>query len=694
MKKLLPFLLLSLISFLGTAQNLIRGPYLMVGTPSSMVVRWRTDTPTASIVRFGTATDALNQTVSENTLKTEHEVKLTGLSPKTKYYYSIASADKVLQGDGHNHFETLPPAGEKGKYRFGVFGDCGTNSAIQGNTRDRLNAYVGSNYLNAWLLLGDNAYNQGTETEYQSNFFNHYKDTFMKKTPLYPTPGNHDYHNDNFDRQNDHNVPYYSIFSMPTAAEAGGIASGTKAFYSYDYGNVHFLALDSYGREDYATRLYDTLGKQVQWIKADLEANQNKDWIVAYWHHPPYSQGSRNGETDPEMTAIRQNFIRILERYGVDLIICGHSHIYERSRLMGGFYEKHAAFNPAVHNYSSSSGKYDGSDNSCPYIKGPDNKKGTVYVVSGSAGHLGGRASEYPHKAMYYSNNEKGGAMLLEVEGNRLDAKWIGEDGEIRDKFTMQKDVNKNRTVEINEGSSTVLVPSFVGNYVWNNGSNNRTITVTPAVTTDYSVKDEFNCITDNFRVVVNAPLPVKLISFTGEADAENRVTLRWVTENEEQLSHFQLERALNAKDFEVIKQISATIGGGQRHTYEYKDETSALVQNQDSIFYRLKIVEQDGKSAMSPIRSVKIKRVGEELEVEVAPNPASASDIQIRIVGRLKAEATLSLTDQSGKVHINKPIALTDQFTSFLPSTLPGGIYILKVIIGGRSFVRKIVVL
>lgn len=694
MGKLLPVVILLIINTCTVAQNLIRGPYLMVGTPSSMVVRWRTDTPTTSVVRFGTASNALNQSVSENTLKTEHEIKLVGLSPKTKYYYSVGSSSSVLQGDGNNYFETMPPAKEKGKYRFGVFGDCGTNSAIQGSTRDQLNAYVGSNYLNAWLLLGDNAYNQGTETEYQSNFFNHYKDTFMKKTPLYPTPGNHDYHNDNFDRQNDHDVPYYKIFSMPTQAEAGGVASGTKSYYSYDYGNVHFLALDSYGREDYSTRLYDTLGKQVQWIKADLEANQNKDWIVAYWHHPPYSQGSRNGEIDPEMTAIRQNFIRILERYGVDLIICGHSHIYERTRLMGGFYEQHAAFNPTVHNYSSSSGKYDGSDNSCPYIKSPDTKKGTVYVVSGSAGHLGGRAAEYPHKAMYYSNNEKGGAMLLEVEGNRLDAKWIGEDGEIRDKFTMEKDVNKSRTVTINQGSSTELVPSFVGNYIWNNGSTNRTITVTPAITTDYSVRDEFNCITDNFRVEVNAPLPVKLISFTGQADGENHVTLRWVTENEESLAHFLLERALNAKDFEPVKQISPAAGGGSRNTYEYEDVTSTTIENQDSVYYRLKIVEKDGKSALSPIRSVKIKRIGEEVDVEVAPNPATANDIQLRLVGKLKAEATLQLTDQSGKVHINKPFQLTDQFNSFLPPTMPGGIYILKVVVSGRSFVKKIVVL
>lgn len=166
---------------------------------------------------------------------------------------------------------------------------------------------------------------------------------------------------------------------------------------------------------------------------------------MAYWHHAPFSLGSRNGETEADMTAIRTNFIRILERYGVDLILCGHSHNYERTRLQKGFYSYEADFNAGVHNLSSSSALYDGSTASCPYLKDTLTNAGTVYVVAGSAGQLGAASAGYPHDAMYYANTSIGGSMILEVEGNRLDAKWICADGVIRDRFTMMKTVNTKR---------------------------------------------------------------------------------------------------------------------------------------------------------------------------------------------------------------------------------------------------------
>jgi hypothetical protein len=80
---------------------------------------------------------------------------------------------------------------------------------------------------------------------------------------------------------------------------------------------------------------------------------------------------------------MRQNFIRILERYGVDLIICGHSHDYERSYLLKNYFGTEATFNVATHAVSSSSAKYDGSTNSCPYLTAPGKvNHGTVYVVA------------------------------------------------------------------------------------------------------------------------------------------------------------------------------------------------------------------------------------------------------------------------------------------------------------------------
>jgi hypothetical protein len=488
---------------------LIRGPYLQAATANSMVVRWRTDAGVRSRVRYGTASGNLAQAADDSTLVTEHIVKLTGLAANTKYYYAIGNIADTLQGDSNNYFYTLPLAGEVNLYRIGVFGDCGNNSVNQRSVRNEFEKYLGSNYLNAWILLGDNTYPDGTDAEYQVKFFNVYKDNLLKKYPLYPSPGNHDYHDVELSAayaQKSHEVAYYHNFTMPQEGEAGGVPSHTKSFYSYDIGNIHFISLDSYGLEN-NYRMSDTLGPQVQWVKKDLEANKNKSWVIAYWHHPPYTMGSHNSDNTGELTKIRENFIQILERYGVDLVLCGHSHDYERTRLIKDHYGKEVTFNTEKHDVSSSSGRYDGGNNSCPYIKQSTTNQGTIYVVSGSAGQLGGKQETFPHDAMQYSNATEGGAAILEVQGNRLDLKWICADGIIRDQFTVMKDVNKSTKINLKKGQSATLTASFIGNYKWNkSNATSRSIEITPAAsgTTLYEVKDPFNCLKDVFQVTVS----------------------------------------------------------------------------------------------------------------------------------------------------------------------------------------------
>jgi 3',5'-cyclic AMP phosphodiesterase CpdA len=699
MKKNILLIFLLCLSIPGYSQ-LIRGPYLQAATSNSIVIRWRTDIASTSRIQYGSSAGALNQKVEDNNPVTEHEIKLTGLSPKTKYFYSIGSTSVVLQGDDRNYFETTPVIGESGKYRFGVLGDCGTNSAFQGNVRDQLTSYLGNNYMNALLLLGDNAYSQGTDPEYQSNFFNHYKDNFLKKYPLFPTPGNHDYGNDNPNLQLSHKMPYYDIFTMPVNGESGGLASGNEAYYSYDYGNVHFLSLDSYGKEDQSTRLYDTLGKQVQWIKADLAANKNKNWVVAYWHHPPFSLGSRNGETETDMIKIRENFIRILERNGVDLILCGHSHVYERTRLMQGFYDYSGAFNGGVHNVSQSSGTYDGTDNSCTYIKNSVSNKGTVYVVAGSSGQAGASSPGFPHKAMYYSNAQVGGSLMLEVEGNRLDVKWIGIDGQIRDKFTIVKDVNQDRNLTVEQGKSVNLEASFNGQHLWSTGATSKTITVSPTADTEYRVKDAQNCLNDVFRVKVTIPVTVKLFSFDAATDAQNVVKLNWVTELENNFSHFQVERSVNGKDFIMLGQVKSNQNANEKKFYEFIDETGKTMLSPDTISYRLKMIDLAGKSEYSKVIKVKLNEIilGNDpvtgIDIHIAPNPSSPEHIHVKLVGKDFAVAEIAIIDVSGKILLNKTMKLTNDLMPFLPATVSKGTYFLKVIIDNKTITRKFVVL
>jgi hypothetical protein len=127
-------------------------------------------------------------------------------------------------------------------------------------------------------------------------------------------------------------------------------------------------------------------------------------------------------------------------------------------------------------------------------------------VVSGSAGQLGPRKESFPHNAYYYSNNDVGGAAMLEVNANRLDLKWVCADGVIRDRFTMMKNVNKKTTVRVKKGKSATLTASFIGSYKWNSGNKTtRSIEVSPsAAKSTFVVKDKFSCVQDTFEVIVS----------------------------------------------------------------------------------------------------------------------------------------------------------------------------------------------
>lgn len=483
---------------------LTRGPYLNSALSNGIVIRWRTDIPTTSEVSYGSVASILNQNVVDNSLTTEHEVKLTGLVANHLYYYSIGTSTQILQGDGSNFFKTLPGTTSVQRSRFLVMGDMGNNSTNQKKVRDSWITFNGTKHLDGWILLGDNAYNSGTDAEYQANFFNIYQGTITKNHVLWPAPGNHDYAN-NAARQADHAIPYYSMFTLPTTGEAGGLPSGTEAYYSHNHANIHFVALDSYGWETGNTRLYDTLGPQATWLKADLAQN-TKPWTIVYFHHPPYTKTSHNSDAEAELINMRQRLVPILERYKVDLVLCGHSHGYERSYPIQGHYGLETTFSLASHALSGSSGKYDGSANSCTYVKNAaDVRNGVVYAVVGSAGQLGGTSPGYPHDAMYYSNTSNGGALYLEIENNRLIGKWIGADSLVRDYFTIMKNVNKTSTVSITNGSSTTLTASWLGSYYWSTGARTRKITVSPLINTTYTVTDGKSCLTDLFNVQVLA---------------------------------------------------------------------------------------------------------------------------------------------------------------------------------------------
>jgi phosphodiesterase/alkaline phosphatase D-like protein len=155
----------------ATTATLTRGPYMNLGTQRLSYIRWRTNIATNSKVNFGTTTASLTQSVTDNTSTTEHVVTLTGLNTNTLYYYSIGSTTQTLQGDANNYFKTTPAANSIQKIRVLAMGDMGNNSTNQVNVRNAYLAFNGTNYTDIWMLLGDNAYENGTDAEFQKQFF-------------------------------------------------------------------------------------------------------------------------------------------------------------------------------------------------------------------------------------------------------------------------------------------------------------------------------------------------------------------------------------------------------------------------------------------------------------------------------------------------------------------------------------------
>jgi hypothetical protein len=418
-----------------------RGPYLQMLGTNSVVVRWQTATATDSKVSYGLTT-GYGSSATNATVSTEHEVSVTGLTQDTKYFYQIGSTTDNIPSDAQTFFKTALPAGTSTDFTTWVTGDFGSGSVGQTNVRDAYTTYAAANLPNGkadfWLWLGDNAYNSGTTSEYDSYVFSIYPN-IMKNTPIFPAVGNHDYANVGntfppITLPYPTNFEYFSAFTMPQNAELGGIASTTKRYYSYNYGNVHFIVLDSYGVVTNSNAIDAVNNPMYTWLRNDLIANTKK-WTVCYFHHPPISKGTHDSDTEFGMVNMRQYYAPLLETYHVDLVLSGHSHVYERSYLLNGHYGLESSLTAGM-KINATLG-----DVAPYYTKSVANGIGTVYAVCGNSGQGGtvGTQAGYPHDAMPRSFNTLWGSMILTFKTNEIDAKFLTSTGTIADNFKIVK---------------------------------------------------------------------------------------------------------------------------------------------------------------------------------------------------------------------------------------------------------------
>ena len=599
--------LLFIISLTSFSQKITRGPYLQVSTPTSMIIRWRTDVAVASKINFGLTQNLLNLSKTDDSPKTEHIITIDNLKPDTKYFYGVASGNTLLQASIDNFFVTSPPVGTEKKVTIWALGDMGMGTESQTKVYQQYLKYTGRKHTNLWLLMGDNAYAQGIDWEFQQRFFEYYQtDILMKQTVLMPTPGNHDYSpTPNNYRIEDPLIAYFNIFSFPTKGESGGVPSGSKAFYSYDYANIHFISLDSYGRVGEDRSMFAKDGEQMKWLEKDLKANKQK-WTIVYWHHPPYTMASRNSDIEVDLKAIREGVVPILDKYKVDLVLNGHSHVYERSQMMKGHYGLAATFDQKLNSASTSTGLYDNSKDSCPYVKDskiPENE-GIIYVVNGCGASNSGSVNTLTHKAMVYSNKTNAGSLYIEVEGNRLESKFITEDGSIKDQFTILKDVNQKRVLRLEANQNTIpLEASWTGNFNWqHNNSKNKSVQVSPIVTTKYIVQDDKKCLQDEFTVRVTSAFTLKDFNLT---TTKSGMSIDWLTVKEKGIVFFEIERQRQRGEFKSVAKINSKaieqFSDGSI-SYRYIDN---IVGSNEIVNYRIKVTDNEGLSYYTDIKSV-----------------------------------------------------------------------------------------
>lgn len=524
--------------------NIIRGPYLQLGTTNSMILRWRTDVPTSNTVFYGSSPTRLTHSARANGTFTDHAVQFTNLQPNTKYFYAFGPNDTPLLvhltndiaflrstnsrihvskpgtheqiavatrdtfvfsikdkhfsvtdleqsfventtndalvvntpnaavlltisngnhiiattsnqmvwltnpkmssaqnflagttnyihtgGDSNSFFFTNPLIGKAQPVRVWVLGDPGTRKKAERDVRDAYYKWTGDRRTDFWLILGDIAYTAGKDSEYQGAVFQMY-DAMLRKSVLWPALGNHDAGSANSSIAFG---VYYDIFSLPSQAQAGGVMSGTEAYYSFDYANIHVVCLDS------SDNAWSTNGLMLKWLQADLKANQ-QDWLIAYCHHPPYTKGSHNSDNDRDsdarMRMMRERVLPVLENYGLDLMLCGHSHAYERSFLVDGHYGNSWTLNEKLNFKSMNDGRKDGTGIYTKPSRGPAPHEGAVYVVAGSSGQTSGGSLQHP--AMCLSLNVLG-SLVLDFDGQSLDTTFIDDKACVRDYFTITK---------------------------------------------------------------------------------------------------------------------------------------------------------------------------------------------------------------------------------------------------------------
>jgi hypothetical protein len=195
---------------------------------------------------------------------------------------------------------TLPR--KDGSLRFAVIGDTGTGTSKQHELADVMVQYHNAFPFEFVLMMGDNLYGTESAKDFETKFSDVYKVLLDEKVKFYAALGNHD---------------------LPIQTNYTNFNMNGKEYYRLKKGNVAFYALNS----NYMDK------KQVKWLEDEL-AKDTSEWKVAFMHHPPYSSGGKHGSDKQLREVVEPIFVK----YGMNVVLTGHDHFYERVKPQKGIY--------------------------------------------------------------------------------------------------------------------------------------------------------------------------------------------------------------------------------------------------------------------------------------------------------------------------------------------------------------------
>ena len=289
------------------AVDIQRNPYLQQVTTDSAIVGYvSTNSATQSIEITrpdGSAVETQLAAPDNVGLRAagekQHWSTINALEPDTIYCYRVLEAGTpVTERIG---FRTAPSKDSTRPIGVLAFGDSGWDSSDQWSLRAQMEDVP----YQMIVHTGDLAYDSGSISEIENTVFKVYDDLF-RHIPFYPASGNHDYATASA-------APFRDVFELP-------MNGNNEKWYSYDWGRVHFAALDT--ESDYKT--------QAAWLDQDLAAT-DRPWKIVYMHRPPYSSGNHGSDT-----SLRNALAPVLEKNHVQLVLTGHDHDYERVTPQNG----------------------------------------------------------------------------------------------------------------------------------------------------------------------------------------------------------------------------------------------------------------------------------------------------------------------------------------------------------------------